>query len=272
MIILILVIFNVNSLLNLADSLYSNRNFFAAATEYERFLYYFPADSNLDYVRFKLGLSYLKNNELDKEENVIRKIIETSNLYSRKAQLTLAENFIRNSQFTRARFEIQDLLIFTDNTTESQQLNRLLGWIALEENELQKAEYHFSVAKDSEMVVETQSLSVLPRKNPFIAILLSSIIPGSGEISSGHYWTGIASFLVNATSIAGIVYSINKKNYLDAALILSIFFNRFYLGSRQNAYDFAIEYNEKLYREKIKKLQRSQNLFPNPQIIQFFKI
>lgn len=263
MILLILTIYCTNPLINLADSLYSNRNFFAAATEYERFLYNFPADSNVDYVCFKLGLSYLENNELEKGEEIIRKNINASNLYSRKAQLILAENFIHNSQFKRARFEIQDLLIFTGDTIENQELNRILGWLDLAENELTKAEYHFSIAKDSELVTEIQNFSRLPRKNPFIAVLLSSIIPGSGEIYSGHYWTGLASFLVNAATVAGIVLSIKQENYLDAALILSIFFNRFYLGSRQNAHDFANEYNKKLYRTKINKIRQSHNSFPD---------
>ncbi|MDH5187184.1 MAG: hypothetical protein OEW70_09000 [candidate division WOR-3 bacterium] len=260
----VLLIISKLSLLNLADSLYASRYFFDAATEYERLLYNFPSDSNSDYIRFKLGLSYLKANESGKGENIIRKIIETSTPYSRKAQLALAENFSRNYQFAQARIEIRDLIIFTDDSTENQQLNRILGWIELEENEFKKAEYHFSVAQDSAMVKETQSLNQLLRKDPFIAMLLSSIVPGSGEIYSGHYWTGIASFLVNAASIAGFVYSINQKNYLDAALIFSIFFNRFYLGSRQNAYDFAVEYNEKLYKEKIRNLKRPQALFLDP--------
>jgi tetratricopeptide (TPR) repeat protein len=262
-ILLILTIYSTNPLINLADSLYSNRNFFDAATEYERFLYNFPADSNVDYVCFKLGLAYLENNETVKGERLIRNIINTSNLYSRKAQLILAKNFVHNSQFKRARFEIQDLLIFADDTIENQKLNRILGWLHLAENELAKAEHYFSVAKDSELVTEIQNFSRLPRKNPFIAVLLSSIIPGSGEIYSGQYWTGLASFLVNAAAVAGTVLSIKKENYLDAALILSIFFNRFYSGSRQNAYDFATEYNEKLYRTKINKIRQSHNLFSN---------
>ncbi len=264
MILLILTICNANSLLNFADSLYLNRNFFDAATEYERFLYNYPSDFNVDYVYYKLGLSYLKNNESDKGENVIRRVIESSNSYSRKAQLALTKDFIQNSKFTQARLEIQELLIFTSDTIETKELNRILGWIDLEENELKKAEYHFSIANDSEMIKVTQSFDLLPRKNPFIAILLSSIIPGTGEIYCGHYWTGFASFLVNAASVAGIVLSVKKENYVDAALILSIFFNRFYLGSRQNAYDFATEYNEKLYRIKINKIRQSCNLFPNP--------
>lgn len=264
MILFILTIFNINPLIQLADSLYSNNNFFEAATEYERFLYNFPSDSNREYAYFKLGLTYLKNNESEKGENVIRKVIELSNSYSRKAQLVLAKNFMQNSKFTQARLEIQELIIFTGDTIETKELNRILGWINLEKNELKKAKYQFSIAHDSEMVKQTRSFDLIPRKNPFIAILLSSIIPGTGEIYCGHYWTGIASFMINAASVIGIVLSIKNENYVDAALILSIFFNRFYLGSRHNAYDFATEFNEKLFQTKLNKIKQSRNFFPNP--------
>ena len=264
MILFILTIININPLIHSADSFYSNNYFSDAATEYERFLYNFPSDFKAEYAYFKLGLSYLKNNESEKGENVIRKVIESSNSYSRKAQLALAKKFFQNSKFTDARLEIQELIIFPCDTIETKELNRILGWINLEEKELKKAEYKFSVAQDSEMVKQTRSFNSIPRKNPFIAILLSSIVPGTGEIYCGHYWIGIASFLVNAASVIGIVHSIKNENYVDAALILSIFFNRFYFGSRQNAYVFATEYNEKLFQTKINKLKQSRNLFPNP--------
>jgi len=260
---LIIPLLSAISLLNFADSIYCTSHFYDAATEYERFLYHFPSDSNLNFARHQLGLSYLKANEPDKAENILRKIMNSSNSYSRRSQLSLVEYFLENSKYSQAQLELQDLLLFTKDSNENRQLHRLLGWIDLKENNFSRAEEQFVLAKDSLLVKETQSLRWLPRKNPLLALALSTILPGTGEIYSGHYWIGISAFLINAGSIAAIVYSVNKKNYVDMALIFSIVFSRFYMGSRQNAYDFANDYNQELYNKQIELLNQRYNLFGN---------
>ena len=260
----ILGLFSVISSLNLADSLYSSDNFYDAATEYERYLYNFPDDINSDYVQFRLGLAFLKSNEYSKAETTLRKIISASNQYSPKAQLVLIEHFIQNQRYAMARIETQDLLFFSKDSTIRQKSNQILGGIELVEGNLNQAANQFSLAGDLRLVKEVKIIKHLPRKNPLIAMLFSSLVPGSGEIYCGHYLTGIAAFLINAATLTAFIYSINKKNYLDATLVFSIFFSRFYLGSRQNAYDFANEYNEKLYQKRIKLINQRYNLLPNP--------
>ena len=86
-------------------------------------------------------------------------------------------------------------------------------------------------------------------------MILSTVLPGTGDIYSGHYWAGIFALLINSASIFGIVHSINRESYIDASLIFSIFFTRFYFGSRQNAYDFANEYNQNIYEDRIRALK-----------------
>ncbi|MEO0093827.1 MAG: tetratricopeptide repeat protein [candidate division WOR-3 bacterium] len=245
------LIFVQSSLLNLADSLYSAGFYFTAATEYERFLYHFPSDSNSDYVRLRLGISFLKTKESDKAEKIFRTLRKS---YFRDAQLSLAQYYIQHNELNRAKTEIQDLLLFSQDSSETRELQRTLGQIAIKQNDWQEAEQYFRLAGDSLSLKRIQNLKRLPRKNPTTAVILSSILPGAGEIYCGHYWTGLGALLVNGLSIAGIVYSVNKRNYIDATLIFSILFSRFYLGSRQNAYDFAKQYNEDLIRQKIKDL------------------
>lgn len=260
----ILALFSVITPLNLADSLYLSDNFYDAATEYGRYRYNFPDDINSDYVQFRLGLTYLKSKEYSKAETTLRKIIAASNQYSPKAQLVLIEHFIQNQQYAMARIELQDLLLFNKDSTISLKSNHLLGGIELIEGNLKPAANQLSYAGDLRLVKEMENLKHLPRKNPILAMLFSSLVPGSGEIYCSHYSTGIAAFLINAASLSAFIYSINKKNYVDATLIFSIFFSRFYLGSRQNAYDFANEYNEKLYQQRIKLINQHYNLLPNP--------
>lgn len=260
----ILSLFSVISLLDLADSLYAAKHFYDAVTEYKRFHYHFPNDSHSDYARFQLGLSYLESKEYFKAETTLRKIFESSNQYSQKAKSVLIEYFIQNQQYALARIELQDLLLFSSDSIIRKESNRRLGGIELVEDNLSQAINYFSFINDSILVKETEHLKRLPRKNPGIAMLLSTFLPGTGEIYCGRYPAGIAAFLINAATLATFIYSVNKKNYVDATLVFSIFFSRFYFGSRQNAHDFAVEYNRRIFSKQIKLLNQQFNLFPNP--------
>jgi hypothetical protein len=146
--------------------------------------------------------------------------------------------------------------LFNNNIQDSikKEINRNLGYIALQEYELNDAINCFTQASDSFLINKTQATVKLPKKNILLSQILSSIIPGTGEMYCGKYGWGILSFLVNFASIYGTIKCYQNKQYLDATLIFSLFFIRFYNGSRNNARDFAQEYNNKIYSTKLKDL------------------
>lgn len=78
--------------------------------------------------------------------------------------------------------------------------------------------------------------------NPSLALILS-LIPGMGMVYAGKYWHGIKTFLANVVGIGGIVYSIKKKHYVDAAVWYFFWENRFYFGSFQNTLKAVWEEN-----------------------------
>jgi hypothetical protein len=156
----------------------------------------------------------------------------------------------------KAKIELNDLILFNNNLQDStkKEINQNLGYIALQEHEPNDALNYFTQAKDSILIFKTYAMTNLPKKNILLSQILSSIIPGTGEMYCGKYGWGLLSLLVNSASIYGTVYSYKKKNYLDAALIFSLFFSRFYNGSRNNAHDFAQAYNERVYQQRLKEL------------------
>lgn len=220
-------------------------------------MFYNPSDSLIPKIKLQLAHAYIKSNEISRAEKILQELTPQETKYSQQAQIDLAKLYISQGELFKAKIELNDLLLFNNNLQDSakNEINRNLGYIALHEDELNDAINYFSQASDSFLITKTKAMTKLPKKNVLLSQILSSIIPGTGEMYCGKYGWGILSFLVNSASIYGTVYTYKKKQYLDAALIFSLFFTRFYNGSRNNARDFAQEYNEKILNQQMLEIE-----------------
>ncbi|MEO0092418.1 MAG: hypothetical protein ABIK61_06890 [candidate division WOR-3 bacterium] len=245
--------------LSFAESLYQEKDYFNAITEFERYLFFHPNTSNSQEIKYKLALSYFYCNETLKTEKILQELSSEIGVIPKLAQRFLAQLYIDSKKYLKAKIELNDLLI-SDNIQDKTEIYRELGYIALQEKDTKTALGYFTLAQDSWLITETERVIKLPKKNVSLSQLLSTFIPGSGEIYCGQLGWGILSFLANSTTIYGTIHSFKNKHYLDATLIFSIFFMRFYNGSRSNARDFALEYNEKIYQAKIKEIEKFYRL------------
>jgi len=262
-------------LLNLqfADSLFFQGDYYNSATEYERYLFYNPNDSFIPAIKYKLAQAYIKSKEIDKAEKILRELI-SSNLSLRadqseawqsqssqkidinqQAQIDLAKLYISQNELFRAKIELNDMLLFNNSISDSikKEANYLLGSIALQESEPKEAINYFSQTQDSLLVNQIKTLKKLPKKNVLFSQILSSVIPGTGEMYCGKYGLGFLSLLVSSACVYGMVLTYKNKQYVDFSIIFSMFFTRFYNGSRNNARDFAKKYNERIYQERLKE-------------------
>jgi TM2 domain-containing membrane protein YozV len=81
-----------------------------------------------------------------------------------------------------------------------------------------------------------------PHKSPFVAGVLSGLIPGLGKIYTGFYEDGIAAFIV--TGLLGYATYANIKNDHPARAYLSGAFTLFfYSGTVYGSYISAEKYN-----------------------------
>jgi TM2 domain-containing membrane protein YozV len=93
-----------------------------------------------------------------------------------------------------------------------------------------------------------------PHRSPTLAAVLSSFVPGSGEVYAGHAGTGLLAFAVTAGSLAWAVVAAKNDDWVSASVIVSTLFWRFYNGSRANAVAFADEHNAAVRRRHITDL------------------
>lgn len=241
---MILFLITIISPLNLAESLFIHKDFYDAITEYKRFIFLNPQDSLADYARLRIGLCYKELRDYSEAVEQLKGLLKR---FPFQAGYNLAQIYLKQGNYLKAEAQLNTLL----DRFKKPEVYSLLGLVNLYKGDIDKAEnYLLSAHKDS-LVLICKELRRLPYKNPDKARLLSMILPGSGEIYTHHYKIGILSLLANSLCIAGIGISLKEKRYVDALLIFHFLFQRFYIGSQNNAYDFAREYNERIFKEKV---------------------
>jgi len=99
-----------------------------------------------------------------------------------------------------------------------------------------------------------------PKKSVMKATLLSFVMPGLGQVYAGDARRGIMDFALTAGAAYLIYDAFHDKRYVDASLIFSFLFNRFYIGSISNAQRLAQARNEQAKRVWLAKI--SNKYFP----------
>jgi hypothetical protein len=217
----------------LADSLYANQYFDLAYIEYERAFFFYPElqAAPQKWVQYAISLFH---------SDQYRGIREFHDILQNKPDLApeLKIDIARCYLDSGYAHEASGLFIQTNE-------KKLLGYTFLFDNRLYSARDVFSLSEDSVMVKEINTYLEMPKKSLRTAALLSLICPGAGEIYGGNTKLGIQDFLLNLGSGYLIYNAMKKKKYIDAALIFSLLFNRFYIGSIHNAQESAQKTNEK---------------------------
>lgn len=95
-----------------------------------------------------------------------------------------------------------------------------------------------------------------PQKDIRRAQILSSIVPGLGEIYAGRPWHGLFTFSLNLLSAGLAVQSFARRRYLDGILISGFLWSRFYQGGIENAAREASKYNEEKKNAYLKEIAK----------------
>ncbi len=246
---------------SLADSLFNGRFYTAAATEYKRALFLGSENPGLDHL--KLGLSLGAAGRTEAAAEALRNTAEHHRSLSYQAGLALAGLFAMNNKTDRARLELLDLLIFTRDSVRRVELNSSIGWLELTDNNLSEAATSYEKAGRISVAAQVNRAGQLPGRNPTIAMVLSSLIPGTGEIYAGRPVTGLLSLLVTGGSAAGVYYAVRSDDWMTAAVVFSVLFLRFYNGSRRNALSFAEEFNRVRRQQQLTELAIAEQLQPD---------
>jgi hypothetical protein len=161
---------------------------------------------------------------------------------------------VRAGRYDLAAFELSDLSVFTRDSARRASLQSATGWLRLQEGDIASAAKSYELAGMSGWAVALRASSEGPRRSPTLAAVLSSFVPGSGEVYAGRPADGLLAFGVTAGSLVWAIAAAKSDDWVSASVIVSTLFWRFYNGSRANAVAFADDFNSASRRRRVARL------------------
>ena len=239
----------------IGDSLLKHGFGVEAVREFRRSLWLSDSDdASVGLTRLKLGLSLASVNQLPAAAEELRAAGRISADMAEPAQEALAGYYAHRKRYDLASFELSDLLVFTRDSARRASLNSTIGWLRLQESDVSSAASSYDLAGMPDVASALRSAGQTEHRSPTLAAVLSSFVPGSGEVYAGRPGTGLLAFAITAGSLAWTVAAAKDDDWVSASVILSTFFWRFYNGSRANAVAFADEYNSAARHRRITSL------------------
>jgi len=203
--------FSPENILRFADHLYEEKDYVRAAAEYRRYLSYGDVPpSAAAPIYFKIGLCYRLAQDYPKSITAFQAVIEK---FPRSEAAEGSYFQVAYGHFLGGRYD--ESLSFVDafslkvgSDEKRLKLAQLKGLNYLYQKNWQKAEDHLrslnEKAAQSPLTAALKTFAEegkrLPRKSPFLAGVMSAVIPGTGKIYAGRTSDGLLSLLTIAVT------------------------------------------------------------------------
>ena len=239
------------------DDRFARSQWQEAARSYRRHVQYVPENVRVDSVLFALARSLERTGDevgaRFRFEELLDRYPESG--VAEEARIALARLYLRIGAGERARFELEDEIAFGALPERVTEARYLKTWAYLSRHEWHKAQVWLEGLERSQLGQPHRSASRVlaaklntrkdrPRRSPRLARVLSTVVPGLGQIYAGETLDGVIAFTLNSAITYSVVRSAQARNWLDTALIGGLLFHRFYAGNTYNAQRYSHAYNE----------------------------
>jgi tetratricopeptide (TPR) repeat protein len=231
-----------------------------AIVEYERFIYFFPFSEKNEVARYKMGLSYSKNNQYDNAINTFNSIIEdySDTAYSLKSYIEISRVYLLKKAYSLSLTTLNNLITIASDQVILDQAYYEKAWIYMEMGLWEKAiECLKEVSPESEDIYNIKgTLKGLAKKDgiktkdPGLAGFLS-VLPGAGHLYCERPRDALLSFILNGAMIFAAYEAFDNDLY-GIGGIISFLELGFYTGNIYSAISSAHKYN---YDEKVRFLE-----------------
>jgi tetratricopeptide (TPR) repeat protein len=235
---------SVSEVVSFADQQFEGGNYSIAAREYNR-AFFFGYD-RVDVVSLQIGHCYIEMEDYQQAAGFYDKAFKYSSNDSIKNEATLGKAFCMLLQSKNIP-AIEELFYINEEATPEQtaQMHYLKGiaYYNIHDDSLAYTEFYSAL----DVASQTDSLQTLltnefekvyryqKRYSPMRSYIMSALLPGSGQIAVGAYKEGINSMVL----IAGLAYAavsiMASYSFLDAAITLLPWVQRYYLGGMDKA-------------------------------------
>jgi len=267
----------------LANTLFAEKDFSAAAHEYIRFFHLFPDHEKSPEARYQAGVCFFYAGMLTDAARHFEKISASfsDSGFAPDALFKLSEVYLAMDNPARAASVLRDLVTLTQNPDVKDKACFTLGWLLLDRAgdlgssnnfktyPVQEAQKYFSLISESgrqkypieQTVTSLAQLSQIRQKNPSLAGILS-IIPGGGFLYCERYQDALVSFLLNSTLILAAYKSFeNDNDFLGGAI--SFVEAGFYSGNIYGSVASAHKYNKNSQEKAIDNLKQTYQTRPD---------
>lgn len=246
-----------DALLRVARHYVATGNLDAAITEYYRHLFLFPTSESSLAVNLELALACRDAGEQQACIRAFGSAMEhtTSSEERARVRIELADSYLLFDQPLLAQLTITRVLISPPGDVDLRtRMFATAGIAAAANQQWAKAhEYLTNWARqlpnhDSAVEVITkllQDTSAIPHRDPALCMIMSGIIPGSGQIYCGEIFDGLNALALNAALVWSLASQIQDKSYATAALAGMPLLGRYYMGNLDHAKRDAHAFNER---------------------------
>lgn len=256
--------FTADQLLQFADQLLQEGEYFRAITEFRRFRFDYPEDPRQAMALFRIGQALYRGQQYQKALQIFRDVVRTypESLYGRQALLWQGESLIQQTRYGEAeRAYTTYIERHADASAAYAQYQR--SWTLLYRRQWRAATSELQQVPDSspiypaaqQLALEAQAGSQQPKKSPFLAGTLSTFLPGAGQIYNGRRGDAVLTFLLNGLFIAGTIQAI-QHDQLAVAGVLGFFEAGWYGGNVYSAVNGAHKHNRRADEVLLQELER----------------
>jgi tetratricopeptide (TPR) repeat protein len=248
-----LIILSADKQFKYAQDLFTAKDYFTAAGEYKRFVYFFPRDQRVESAMYQIGMCHFFGEHYHEAVSAFKKLTEQyfETEFSIKSYYKISEAYIKLKAYDQALIDLNNLVTITHDEDVRDEAYYRIGWIYIETASWEEARRYFNriSAKNSRkyelerLAAELDKETVIPKKNPKLAGVLS-IVPGAGYLYCGRYQDALISFLLNSGLIYAAYESFDEGHEALGGVISFVGFG-FYSGNIYGAISSAHKYNQK---------------------------
>ncbi len=263
----------------LAQTLFTDEEFSAAANEFVRFIYLFPKHSRVPEARYQAGLAFFNAGRL---EDAVRHLKKAAfDLSSAKvafpAMMKLSEIYVAAGKPGEGVLVLRNLLTLSSDERRNDHVYFTLGWLMLDHGDqiqagvdypvypVKEARKYFSLISEEgkkhynvqQIFSQLDGMKKINQKNPALAGWLS-IVPGAGFLYGERYRDAAVSFLLNTALMLAAWQSFENDNpYLGGSI--AFVESGFYTGNIYGAVSSAHKYNARQQQTYIEKMKSQQD-------------
>jgi TolA-binding protein len=234
------------------QSLFADGEYYRAIGELQRFLFFQPGHPLTPEAQLTIGLAFFCGERWLQASEMFRYVARTAPDAAMRAEaaLWMAETHARGGDPMEAIRLFRELMRQYPAGVITQRAAYLIGWGYVRQRQWIEARDAFAQVDapspyhaSAERLAATLAIPPeLPHRSPAVAKTLSTVLPGSGQIYTGHTLDGLIGLGLHGALIAGTAGAVMAG--LEGAAGIGAFFTwGFYSTQRSNAATLAQDFN-----------------------------